>query len=135
MYWQSAPNQRDLRTEDWLNDACENAITANERVSGDPELVALMSPKRVEFKYPKEPWGFPLTLLLTPSNLVLGRKKAFGKRPEVIKFRRYDFIEFAVGDHPIGYYCLMVHGQLGDVRVVFHTPNAARFLADYCASG
>lgn len=133
VYWQQALDMRKLRTEDWLTDACEASLGADDRVDGDPQIEALMSPRSIVLA--GEWWKFPISLLLTRTYVIAARKKGLGKRADVHKWFRYDFVRFGESSDGRNYSVRMVHQDAGDITFNFSAPREADFLAEYCKNG
>jgi hypothetical protein len=134
MYWRQALDARQLRTEDWITDACENALGADDRLgAGDPQIISLMSPRTIVIG--GQWWKFPISLLLTPTHVVAGRKKGLGRKADVHKWFRYDFVRFATSSDDRNYTVRVVHQDDGDITFHFSSPSEADMFADYCRTG
>ena len=135
MYWPKAEDLRRLPTPDWLFDACEESIEPDARVSGDPQVLMVMTPRDVELE--GKIWSHPIALLVTPILVVAARKRALGNR-EVQSWFRWDIPRYGVGlwrGAGPGYAVTMEHGAQGRFSFVFETPDEAESLGRYWASG
>ena len=138
MHWSSAPDERQRRTDDWLFDECESAIPPESRVSGNPQIQMLMSPKRLELQ--QEEWKkVPIAMLVTSTLIVVARRKgSLGKKAEVHQWFRYDFSRYDVGlwrgSGPL-YEVRVDHEVQGRLKFVFDTPREADTLGGYFANG
>jgi hypothetical protein len=79
VYWENAPDYRTSRTLDWLNDACEAKLKANDRDKGVVKYAALMSPASVAFSLSPD-WNYLFTQAI-PAKLRLGKGKYSRKFP------------------------------------------------------
>ena len=109
MFWQKAPDERMIRTLDWINDACEEKLRLGDRSSrGEVKYEALMSPTEVKIKRPgrrDQSFYWPITLLITDRWVLVGTKRGRGRRARVHKLDRSTFAAnaplrfyFATGD-------------------------------------
>jgi hypothetical protein len=67
--WENAPDYRTSRTLDWLNDACEAKLKAEDRDRGMVKYKALMSPVSVVFNFRDSSLPFDRNHPLTRKNL------------------------------------------------------------------
>ena len=77
-YWKNAPDYRTSRTLDWLNDACEAKLEADDRDEGVVRYTALMSPTAIVFTFRDVSLPFDWKHLFTQANrakLRLGKGK------------------------------------------------------------
>jgi hypothetical protein len=79
VYWEKAPDYRTSRTLDWLNDACEAKLKANDRDEGVVTYAALMSPASVAFRVSPD-WNYLFPHAI-PAKLRLGKGKYSRKFP------------------------------------------------------
>jgi hypothetical protein len=87
VFWERAPDQRMLRTLDWMNDECEAAIKKRERRDGTITYRAIMSPVQVRVTRPRGralTARWPITVLVTDEWLLVATKK-WGRRAKIHK--------------------------------------------------
>lgn len=137
MYWHNAEDCRDLWSEDWLYDECENSIKQGDRASGDPRIIVVLTPKLIEI--PQGGWKHPIALVLTDTLVVAARKKGIvGRRADIKQWNRYDFPQCGVGpwrgSGPL-HEVRLDHDDEGRLRFVFKSPASAVQVGEYFASG
>jgi hypothetical protein len=93
VFWQSARDERMLRTLDWINDECESRLRKDDRPSdGRITYAALMSPVKVEIRHRRvnryREYAWPISLLITDDLLLIGTKRGRGRRAGVKKISR-----------------------------------------------
>ncbi len=71
--WRTAPIVGGVRLPDDLLDETESATPDEDRVSGDPAVVAVLRPQYAEVGYDR--LKFPIALLLTAYQIVFGHRQ------------------------------------------------------------
>lgn len=136
MYWNRAVDHRQLWTHDWMFDECESAISQDERVSGDPQVLMIFSPRAVEVR--SADWKHPISLLVTNTHIVAARKKTLQKHAEIMKWFRYDFNQYGVGlwrGYGPGFSVHAMHETQGRVAFVFTHAQEAEPLGNWFRDG
>lgn len=133
--WHSALDLRGTNVGDNLVVAAEAALDEDERISGDPQALAVIAVTSLQLGY--ERWRHPIALLVTETTLVFAHFKGIARRVETRKLFRYDCPQYgqpqAVG--PSTFRLPFVHETLGPVDAYFATFREAEWLSQYWANG
>lgn len=125
MEWPTASDFRDLRTDDWLTDACENAVTDDDRISGRAGVQGLFTPVSVDFDRGGEQWRHPVPLLAVGAGLVLCRKQGFGRGVQALMLRAFEIVAVGTDVAYDGHrYSVAIDHEVRG-RILFKFTNAA----------
>jgi hypothetical protein len=90
MRWQFAPDERMLRTLDWMNDGCEAHLMRRKPKSNKIIYRAIMSPVRVSLPPSRISYAkssqWPVSLFVTDDALVVGIRRRLGRSVGVRRF-------------------------------------------------